>query len=122
MAEHNLLGTAGETAARDYLTRKGYTIRHCNWRLHHLELDLVAETEDRLIIVEVKTRSSARWAHPLDAITNAKIKHLVNAAQGYINLFNIQKEVQFDLLALTPGPGGEFIVEHIPDAFLPPLC
>lgn len=32
MAEHNLLGKAGEDAAVDYLERHDYVIRHRNWR------------------------------------------------------------------------------------------
>ena len=42
MAEHNLLGKAGEDAAVDYLERHDYVIRHRNWRKGHFELDIVA--------------------------------------------------------------------------------
>lgn len=122
MAQHNFLGAAGEAAACAYLSRKGYTIRHCNWRHGHLELDMVAETFDRIIFVEVKTRTSLRFAHPLEAVNYAKIQRIVNAAQAYIFHYNIDKEIQFDLMALTPSPDGDFLIEHLPDAFLPPLC
>ncbi|MBP5259856.1 MAG: YraN family protein [Paludibacteraceae bacterium] len=122
MAQHNYLGAAGEAAACAYLTHKGYTIRHCNWRCGHLEIDIVAETPDRLIVIEVKTRASLRFAHPLEAVGWSKMQRLVNAAQAYIFHYNIQKEIQFDLMALTPDPDGGFLIEHVPDAFLPPLC
>lgn len=54
MAEHNLLGKAGEDAAVDYLERHDYVIRHRNWRKGHFELDIVAAKNGELIIVEVK--------------------------------------------------------------------
>ena len=41
MAEHNLLGKAGEDAAVDYLERHDYVIRHRNWRKGHFELDIL---------------------------------------------------------------------------------
>ena len=55
MAGHNILGAAGEYAAMQYLTLKGYRIRDTNWRYHHLELDIVAENDDYIVFVEVKT-------------------------------------------------------------------
>lgn len=122
MNRHHQLGAAGEAAARAYLERKGYRIRHCNWRRHHLELDIVAETPGRLVIVEVKTRASARFSHPLEAVGYAKMRNLVNAAQAYIFAYDIHEDVQFDLMGLTPAPGGGFIIEHIADAFFPPVC
>ena len=56
MAIHNILGKAGEDAAAKYLEQNGYTIRDRNWRKNHLELDIVADKDKELIIVEVKTR------------------------------------------------------------------
>ena len=40
MAEHNLLGKAGEDAAVDYLERHDYVIRHRNWRKGHFDAGL----------------------------------------------------------------------------------
>lgn len=69
MAEHNLLGKAGEDAAVDYLERHDYVIRHRNWRKGHFELDIVAAKNGELIIVESKNpkryglRTSSRRRH-----------------------------------------------------------
>ncbi|MDR0827634.1 MAG: YraN family protein [Desulfovibrio sp.] len=61
---HLALGRAGEDAAASLLLRQGFRILHRNWRpsgaLRGLELDLVAELEDLLLFVEVKTRSRVR--------------------------------------------------------------
>ena len=50
MAEHKLLGKAGEDAAVDYLERHDYVIRHRNWRKGHFELDIVAAKNGELIL------------------------------------------------------------------------
>ena len=121
MALHNKYGNEGEKVATAFLREKGYNIRHTNWRIGHLELDIVAETNDTLIVVEVKTRSTAYFEHPKDAITNAKIRRIVQATDEYIQRYDINKDVQFDIMALLPNKQGNFDIEHIPDAFLAPL-
>ena len=68
MAIHNILGKAGEDAAAKYLEQNGYTIRDRNWRKNHLELDIVADKDKELIIVEVKTRSNTDYIEPQDAV------------------------------------------------------
>ena len=50
MAEHNLLGKAGEDAAVDYLERHDYVIRHRNWRKGHFELDIVAAKDRKSVV------------------------------------------------------------------------
>ena len=68
MSAHNILGKAGEDAAAKYLEQNGYTIRDRNWRKNHLELDIVADKDKELIIVEVKTRSNTDYIEPQDAV------------------------------------------------------
>lgn len=121
MAEHNKLGKDGENAAVNYLQSNGYTIRHTNWRCGHLELDIIAETDQFIIIIEVKTRSSTRFILPQDAVTHAKIRHIVNAAQGYIHQYGIKKDVRFDIMALISGEYGGYSIDHIKDAFMSPV-
>ena len=109
MAEHNLLGKAGEDAAVDYLERHDYVIRHRNWRKGHFELDIVAAKNGELIIVEVKTRSDTDFALPQDAVTPQNIR-----------LFQIDEPVRFDIITVI-GKIGNFRIEHIKEAFYPPL-
>lgn len=119
MARHNLLGALGEKAATEFLIKYGYTIRESNWRCDRLEIDIVAEHQNRLIIVEVKTRSSD-FVLPTESVDRKKISNLVRAANAYIKMNNLPHEVQFDILTLVGTPEN-FEIEHIPDAFLPSL-
>ena len=120
MAKHNELGKAGENAAVAYLEQKGYLIRNRNWRNGHFELDIVAAKNGELIIVEVKTRSDTDFALPQDAVTPQKIRHTVIAADTYIKLFQIDEPVRFDIITVI-GKTGNFRMEHIKEAFYPPL-
>lgn len=120
MAAHNALGKAGEDAAAMYLEQNGYTIRDRNWRKNHLELDIVATKEEDLIIVEVKTRSNTDYIEPQDAVNWQKIRHIVVAADAYIKHFCIDAPVRFDIITAIGEPGS-FRIEHIINAFYPPM-
>ena len=120
MAEHNELGKDGESAAVDYLKKNGYNILHTNWRKGHFELDIVAETEDELVIVEVKTRSEGSITDPEDAVTNQKIRNIVAAADAYIKFFDIDLPARFDIISII-GKSPNFEIDHIEDAFYPPV-
>jgi len=54
MARHNDLGKEGEDAAAAYLINNGYIIRRRNWFFEKFELDIVAEKEGWLVVVETK--------------------------------------------------------------------
>lgn len=120
MATHNALGKAGEEAATAYLEAHGYSIRHRNWRKNHLELDIVAYKNNELIIVEVKTRTNNVYIEPQEAVNWKKVRHIVVAADAYIKHFNIDLPVRFDIVTVI-GKAGDFRIEHIQNAFFPPM-
>lgn len=120
MARHNDTGNWGEDSAREYLITKGYTILDTNVRFGKNELDIVAQHNDRIVFVEVKTRSTDEY-DPLDAVDRKKISHLCHAAESYVSTHNIPHPVQFDIIIVIGNPGNTPAIEHIPDAFLPPL-
>lgn len=64
MATHNILGSWGEKLAREHLLRQGYTIVDSNVKIGHNEIDFIATFRNRIIFVEVKTRSDD-FADPL---------------------------------------------------------
>ncbi|WP_321478536.1 YraN family protein [uncultured Bacteroides sp.] len=121
MAEHNILGKAGENAATAYLEKHNYSIRHRNWRKGHLELDIIAVKNDQLIIVEVKTRRNTEFALPEDAVDYKKIKRIVLATNAYLKMFELDMPVRFDIITVV-GENSEFKIEHIKEAFYPPIC
>lgn len=123
MAEHNELGKEGELRAREFLQTKGYKIHHVNWKAFGTknELDIVAEKDDLLVVVEVKSRSTITFEHPKDAITPAKIRRIVSATHAYILAYNYLGETRFDVISALSNHKGGFDIEHIEDAFLAPI-
>lgn len=120
MAKHNTLGKAGEDAAANYLEANGYVILHRNWRKDHLELDIVAAKDYEIVFVEVKTRKNTEYCEPQDAVNRQKIRRLSLAADAYIKSFGIDSPVRFDIVTAVGEEGG-FRIEHIEEAFYPPL-
>lgn len=118
MARHNIFGKFGEQAAVEYLIKKGYIIRETNWRLNHLEVDIVAEYNNRIIIVEVKTRT-LNMLSAFEAVDMKKRTQLLRAANAYIKYYHLPHEVQIDVICVVGDGPCNFIIEHMPDALRP---
>ncbi len=121
MAEKHDLGRKGEELAIAHLRSLGYEIRDVNWHFLHLELDIVALDGDELVIVEVKSRGSNSYEHPLEAMSNKKIRFLVNAADAYITEHNIDLETRFDVVSVIFFSKTNFKLEHFKNAFYPTI-
>ena len=120
MAQHNEFGQISEDRAAAYLMARGYTIRDRNWRLGHKEIDIVAQKDGTLVIVEVKARRNEHYGTAIEAVTDDKIHKTVQAANAYVRYHRINLTVRFDIIAITGEPGSQSI-EHIEDAFHSPL-
>ena len=116
MAEHNELGKLGEELAAEYLQKKGYVILATNWLFQKAEIDILAQKENTLAVVEVKTRSSTNFGLPQDFVKPKKIQLLVKAVNAYVNENDLDIEVRFDIIAISKK-GQEFVIEHLTDAF-----
>ncbi|MGV6860736.1 MAG: YraN family protein [Putridiphycobacter sp.] len=120
MAEHNELGIKGERVAKAMLEQKGYHILETNYRFKHLEVDIIAEYNNELIFVEVKTRQSDYLAGPEETVSRAKQKSIVKVAHAYITENDLDSEVRFDIVSVILNEK-ETKVEHLEDAFYPTL-
>lgn len=120
MAEHNEIGKKGENLAVEYLQNKGYKILHRNWIHQKNEIDIIASLSDTVVFVEVKTRTSDYWGNPEDAISENKIKRIVDAAEHYLNECTDLECARFDVISILLK-NGRIEIEHIEDAFLAPL-
>lgn len=120
MAEHNLIGKKGEAIAFEYLKKKGYKILEVNWRYKKAEIDLITQKDNFIVIVEVKTRTSEEFESPKEAVTIGKQKHIVRAADAYIQEKEIDLECRFDVVSVLIL-SNETSIEHIEDAFHPLL-
>lgn len=118
MAQHNELGQKGEDAAARLLLEKGYKILSRNWRFHGYEIDIVAENQEWLVFVEVKTRTSAQWGNPEDFVGKSRMRRMIEAADHYIIEHDLDKQARFDIIGAVWN-GHQMQMEHIEDAFMP---
>jgi putative endonuclease len=120
MARHNHTGLLGEQMAARYLTEKGFTILHQNWRHSHWEVDIIASHKNTLHFIEVKTRRTQKFGYPEDDVTKKKVQNLINASEEYQFLYPEWKLIQFDVLSITllkDKPEEYFFIE---DVYIPP--
>ena len=116
MSKHYELGKKGEQLAVNYLLEKDYQILERNWRFQKAEVDIIAQKENTLAIVEVKTRSTNEFGNPQDFVNQKKIKLLTQAINEYVIQNDLDVEVRFDIIAITKN-NSEFEIEHLKDAF-----
>jgi putative endonuclease len=116
MAEHNELGKLGEELAVEFLRKEGYEILETNWTFQKAEIDIIAQKENTLAVVEVKTRSSLEFGLPQDFVKPKKIQLLVKAINEYVVSKDLDFEVRFDIIAVHKEDKS-FAIEHLKDAF-----
>nr|WP_294777728.1 YraN family protein [uncultured Flavobacterium sp.] len=116
MAQHNELGKFGEELAVDFLQKKGYAILETNWTFQKAEVDIIAQKDNILAVVEVKTRSSIEYGLPQDFVKPKKIQLLVKAVNEYIISNDLDVDVRFDIIAIYKEENN-YKMDHIEDAF-----
>ena len=124
MALHNDIGKFGEEIAANLLTQKRLKIQERNWRLGHLEMDIIAEDRNTIVFAEVKTRTTLFGDKtPADYVDEAKKRHMVAAANAYMKYHRIDKSVRFDIIGILLHPDTHEVQEltHYENAFLPPV-
>lgn len=97
-------GRGGEDIAHRYLRRRGCTVVARNYRPRSGpgEIDLVVWHGERLVFVEVKTRSTAEFGTPDRAVDAAKRDALERAARDYARRANVGWETtRFDIVSVV---------------------
>lgn len=120
MTHQQDLGNWGEDLAAEYLRKQGYKIVERNWRYGKEEIDIIAQKGEELVIVEVKTRHSSQFGDPQDFVTNRQQRHLINAADAFVQEFDLDVEVRFDVIAITTDDVPPKLT-HIDEAFYPTM-
>ncbi len=116
MATHNDLGKKGEALALEHLVNEGYSILEKNYRYLKAEVDIIAQKEQCLCVIEVKTRSTPDFGNPQDFVKPKQIQLLVTAVDHFITTNQLDLEVRFDIIAIIMNKQGTRL-EHLKDAF-----
>ena len=122
------IGRYGEEVAVKHLKQNGYRILDRNHHEGRNEIDVIAENREFIVFVEVKARKATGsytydYGAPADAVTPAKRRRTVDAAQAYLYKSKTTKIPRFDVIevylgdtSLTDTPK-ILRIEHLEDAF-----
>ena len=117
MADHNDFGKLAEELAESFLVEKNYKILVKNYRYLKAEVDIIAQFENQIVIVEVKARATDAFMLPQEAINKKKIRLIVSAANEFLETNNIELETRFDVIYVLPSEKGKLEITHIENAF-----
>ena len=114
MHAKDALGRYGEDLAVLHLERQGLTILARNWRCALGELDVIARDGSRLVVCEVKTRSSLRYGSPIEAVGPRKVRRLRRLALRWLDEQQVHvPEIRFDVIGILQPPAGPPVLQHI---------
>lgn len=74
-------GHDAEKRASKYLESLGYAVRELNWKTRYCEIDIVAEKDKTVWLIEVKSRLSSSQGFGYEYITSKKLKQMMFAAE-----------------------------------------
>ncbi len=112
-------GKRGEEEAGKELTRRGYRIMMRNYRCSLGEIDIITEKGDKIVFVEVKTRTSLAFGLPQENVTYQKQEKIKKVAQVYLSSRQqFYRNIGFCVVAVQLDKEGHLKkMEVIEDAF-----
>jgi len=114
--EFRHLGLMDYQKAWDYQTQLfERSVAERNYRYKRAEIDLIAQKDECIVFVEVKTRSSNAYGHPEEAVNEKKARKIVEGAEHYVQEKEWAGNIRFDIVAVSLG--AEFEIRHFEDAF-----
>ncbi len=117
-AAKDALGRRGEAIAAEHLQANGLTIVDRNWRCQQGEIDLIARDGGELVFVEVKTRSSVAFGHPLEAVTAVKLARLRRLAAAWCDAHpGSHDAIRIDAIGVIAPSSGAVEIEHLERVF-----
>jgi len=114
VAAKDAVGRYGERVAVGYLTALGMQLIDRNWRCPAGEIDAILRDGDTIVFVEVKTRRSASYGSPADAVGHVKQARLRRVAAIWLAQSDQHpQDIRFDLVSVMPQASGAADVEHL---------
>lgn len=94
-------GAEGERKVANYLRKKGFVILKRNFQSRYGEIDIIAENEELVIFVEVKTRKENSLVSGVEAIDAFKQRRITMTANEYMVKTECEKQPRFDVAQVT---------------------
>lgn len=114
--EKRITGNLGEDFAGNYFKRLGFTVER-NFHSRYGEIDLIAQNDEYILFVEVKTRKAGTMVSPVEAVDYRKQQKIILTAQDYLMKSGNEKQPRFDIFEVWQNEGRIFKFNHIKSAF-----
>lgn len=118
------IGIIGEAEAAKMLEQKGFKVLEHNWRMGHLEIDLIAESKTEIVFAEVKARTTLYGdIRPEEYVDENKKRRMIAAGNAYIKHRKTDKSLRFDIIGILVDPQTQQITYrcHMENAFHPEI-
>lgn len=108
-------GRVGEKIAVKYLSSIGMKIICTNYRTRFGEIDIIAKFKNKIVFIEVKSRTSKDYGLACEAVDFKKAKKITSVAKYYVLVNNLKNyEMRFDVVEVYFD---EERINHIENAF-----
>lgn len=94
------LGGFGERVAALYLEKKGYAILRRNFCIKGGEIDIIAQKDDIIAFVEVKTRTPDYMVGGFEAVNKRKRRLIIKTAEQYSFKYPHNWQPRFDIVEI----------------------
>ena len=118
------IGILGEAEATKMLEKKGFKVIEHNWRMGHLEIDLIAENKEEIVFAEVKARTTMYGEiRPEEYVDENKKRRMIAAGNAYVKQRRSTKSLRFDIIGILVDPETQEITYrcHMENAFRPQM-
>ena len=95
------IGRIGEEKVADYLKTKGYIILKRNYKDRYGEVDIIAQNEENIVFVEVKTRNKNAIVSGFEAVDLKKQRLIKNEAVMFTKRYKTQLSPRIDVAEVT---------------------
>jgi putative endonuclease len=115
-------GKDREDLGATWLQANGYAIREGNWKYGRAEIDLIAEKNEELHSIEIKTRSNNPYGFPEEKISKNKLQPIAEAGEEYLQSYPKFKECILDALSITlkkDGMAEYYLIEDMAKERMP---
>ena len=86
--------------AASVLEESGYKIIARNFYIGHSDIDIVAEIDNSIAFIEVRSRTSDENGMPEDSLTPKKIRQMKKTAGLYLEKYKIRKAARLEAVCI----------------------
>jgi putative endonuclease len=111
------IGDRGEMAVAELVAEKGYIISARNYRTKYGEIDIIAENNEEILFIEVKTRASDAFGRPHEYVNFPKKRRIFITASIYLRSNGFGLKPRFDVAEVMTLGSEIFEINYIENAF-----